>query len=61
MIESPCINICRYDSKGYCYGCKRSYNEISNWIKYTDKERAAIIKELPKRKNAEKMPKDLNL
>lgn len=57
MIESPCVNICRYDSKGLCYGCKRSFKEITNWLKYTPKERSTIMKELPNRKNAEKMPK----
>lgn len=55
MIDSPCINKCGYDSKGYCYGCKRSSKEIGNWLKYTPEERAAIMKELPKRKNTEEI------
>lgn len=56
MIESPCINICRYDSKGMCYGCKRTMKEIGDWFRYTPEQRSLVMKELPKRKNAEEMP-----
>lgn len=49
MVKSPCINICKYNNK-HCIGCYRTIEEISNWTKYTDKEKKKIIKELPKRK-----------
>jgi len=54
-IESPCLKICRYDSKGMCYGCKRTLEEIGNWSKYTPLQRANIMKELNSRQNAEEM------
>jgi predicted Fe-S protein YdhL (DUF1289 family) len=52
-IESPCISICRYDSKGMCYGCKRTMTEIGDWLRYTPDQRAEIIENLSTRKNAE--------
>ncbi|MDA3891132.1 MAG: DUF1289 domain-containing protein [Salinivirgaceae bacterium] len=55
-IESPCISICRYDSKGMCYGCKRTMTEIGDWLRYTPDQRAEIIENLSTRKNAEEMP-----
>ena len=32
MIVSPCISICKTDTKtGYCYGCGRNNNEKKIW------------------------------
>lgn len=55
-VESPCINVCRYDSKGMCYGCKRTLEEIGNWSRYTDEQKKAVWEKLHGRKNAEEMP-----
>lgn len=30
-IESPCVGVCRLDSKQICVGCQRSMDEISEW------------------------------
>jgi predicted Fe-S protein YdhL (DUF1289 family) len=54
-IESPCIQICRYDSKGMCYGCKRTIKEIGDWLRYSPTERKSVMEQLPYRKNAEEM------
>lgn|GEM_PF-656844 len=50
-IISPCIKLCHRDSKGLCFGCRRTGEEIGNWLKYTDEERKAIIKETGNRSN----------
>ena len=45
MIKSPCKNICELDpNTGLCMGCKRSIDEINNWIQKNDKEKIIIIK-----------------
>lgn len=50
MIETPCIKICQVNQKsGLCEGCKRTLEEISNWIYYSDEQRKKIIEELNKR------------
>lgn len=49
-MKSPCVKICKLDEKGFCLGCKRSKEEIKNWIFYTDEERNKIIISLKERK-----------
>lgn len=52
-IQSPCINICQiHPSTRLCLGCHRTIDEISDWSKYTDAERAEIIEALPERQAA---------
>ena len=41
MIESPCIGICTLID-GYCIGCKRKDDEISEWLFLSEKERHEI-------------------
>ncbi|MCO6052160.1 DUF1289 domain-containing protein [Mesorhizobium sp. RP14(2022)] len=49
-IESPCILVCSIDMKtGYCFGCGRTRDEISAWLKMTVEERRAVMGELPAR------------
>lgn len=44
---SPCINICKIDKQNQlCIGCKRTIDEISNWLNYTDVQRKEIIDKL---------------
>ncbi len=52
-IQSPCINVCQYDSNGICFGCRRTINEAGNWSIFSNEERAAIIKDLSVRRNAD--------
>jgi predicted Fe-S protein YdhL (DUF1289 family) len=50
MIKSPCTNVCRMNpTTQYCYGCKRTITEISNWIKFTDIEKNQVLEEIKKR------------
>ena len=44
---SPCVSVCRIDKQSrICTGCKRAIDQITNWTKYTQEERIAIMKEL---------------
>lgn len=46
MILTPCIRVCAVDETGVCTGCKRTLEEIKNWLHYTDAERTIICKRL---------------
>ncbi|MFD0915534.1 DUF1289 domain-containing protein [Pseudahrensia aquimaris] len=49
-IKSPCILVCAIEPvTGQCYGCGRSRDEITSWVKYSDQERDIIMAELPDR------------
>ncbi|MBE7185283.1 MAG: DUF1289 domain-containing protein [Methylobacterium mesophilicum] len=49
-IESPCILVCSIDMKtGYCFGCGRTRDEISDWLAMTPGQRRAVMGELPMR------------
>lgn len=49
-MESPCILVCSIDMKtGYCFGCGRTRDEISDWIGMTSEQRRAVMAELPAR------------
>lgn len=54
-IESPCIKVCMPDSTGVCFGCKRTREEIGDWMKYTNKQKQEVIDKLSTRENAEEM------
>ena len=51
---SPCIKICKINSEEYCIGCKRSLEEIKNWIRYSDLDKKKIIETLKTRRIHEK-------
>lgn len=47
-IQSPCINICVVHPEArICTGCYRSIDEITQWSKLTNDERAEVMQELP--------------
>ncbi len=49
-VESPCINICKFDEKtGLCVGCLRTKEECKQWKKLKNKARRRIIDDRPKR------------
>lgn len=51
MIYSPCVGICLIDSvTGFCRGCDRTIEEISDWSRYSDEEAKAVLSEIEKRK-----------
>lgn len=49
-IVSPCISICQIDrATSVCAGCKRTLQEIANWLQYSHAQRALIMELLPLR------------
>ena len=47
MYVTPCIGICQIDNKtNLCIGCKRTVEQITNWINLSNEERLDIMKEL---------------
>ncbi|WP_084416528.1 DUF1289 domain-containing protein [Massilia alkalitolerans] len=49
-VESPCIELCRFDGKtGFCLGCLRTLPEVREWKKMTDHRRHQVINERPRR------------
>lgn len=51
MIYTPCVGICLIDPiTGFCRGCDRTIDEISNWSRYSDEEAKSILSEIEKRK-----------
>jgi uncharacterized protein len=50
-IESPCIKVCQHDSKGICFGCRRTVDESGNWSSFNNEKKAQIIAELRDRRN----------
>jgi predicted Fe-S protein YdhL (DUF1289 family) len=49
-LRSPCISVCAIDARtGYCLGCRRTLKEIAGWTGFNDRERDAILAQLPGR------------
>ena len=54
MIKSPCVNVCKIDyESGYCIGCNRTIEEITNWSVFKDSQKRKILKKV-KSKNTSK-------
>ncbi|MCU0977414.1 MAG: DUF1289 domain-containing protein [Steroidobacteraceae bacterium] len=41
--NSPCINVCSLDERGYCRGCARSRDEIAGWIRMSPQQQWAVV------------------
>lgn len=44
-ISTPCIRYCKLKD-GFCEGCGRSWEQIRDWISYSEKTRLEVIKSL---------------
>lgn len=50
-IRTPCIKVCWVDAaSGLCLGCYRTLSEIAGWARLSEAERAALMDELPARR-----------
>lgn len=47
---SPCLNICRLDSRGICAGCFRTLDEIARWSRMSENEKIDVLAELNSRR-----------
>jgi predicted Fe-S protein YdhL (DUF1289 family) len=43
---TPCIGVCRLDTRGYCVGCQRTGEEIGRWCTMSDAERLHVMHEI---------------
>ena len=51
MIESPCTSVCDIDPKdGLCKGCKRTKEEIFNWLRLSDLAKKKVLLTINRRK-----------
>lgn len=53
-IDSPCINICEMDDKGYCKGCLRNRTERQLWHVMTDEQKHQVLRLLFIRRQKQK-------
>jgi hypothetical protein len=52
VIATPCIKVCVVDgASSLCLGCYRTLSEIGGWSALDDAERAAIMADLPTRRD----------
>jgi uncharacterized protein len=42
-IPSPCVNICKLDSRDVCIACLRTRSEIARWTQMNECERISIM------------------
>jgi predicted Fe-S protein YdhL (DUF1289 family) len=51
-IATPCVKVCVVDgASGLCLGCWRTLAEIGGWSGLTDDQRAAVMADLPGRRD----------
>lgn len=50
-LRSPCISVCRIDvASGFCAGCYRTIEEISDWSAMADDRKREVWRELGRRR-----------
>jgi len=52
-VPSPCIDVCRLDERGWCIGCRRTIEEITEWSRASEARRREILREVADRRTAE--------
>jgi predicted Fe-S protein YdhL (DUF1289 family) len=54
VVKSPCIAVCKIDyESGYCIGCNRTIEEITNWGSFNDSQKKKNVTKV-KSKNISK-------
>ena len=44
-VPSPCVNVCQMDPEtGLCRGCRRTLQEIAEWLEMTSEEKLATLR-----------------
>jgi predicted Fe-S protein YdhL (DUF1289 family) len=50
-VPSPCISVCQVEeATGLCLGCRRTIDEIRDWIILTPEEKRAVLARIAERK-----------
>ena len=53
QVPSPCVNVCEIDPEtGLCRGCRRTLQEIAEWLEMTPEEKLATLRLVAERKRA---------
>lgn len=53
LIPSPCVNVCQMDpGSGLCLGCRRTLQEIADWLEMTPEEKLAVLERVARRSHA---------
>ena len=56
MLVSPCVGVCVLNAvTGFCQGCWRSVEEISNWRTMPRDRRMEVLKRLAERRGAKSL------
>ncbi len=45
-VRSPCVDICRLDARGWCIGCRRTIEEITEWSRASEARRREILRDV---------------
>ena len=52
-VPSPCINVCQMDQQsGLCLGCRRTLQEIAEWLEMTPEEKLATLDRVEARRHS---------
>jgi len=52
-VSSPCVNVCQMDPcSGLCLGCRRTLQEIADWLEMTPEEKLAVLERVAQRAHA---------
>ena len=52
-VPSPCVNVCQMDpGSGLCLGCRRTLQEIADWLEMTPPEKLAVLERVAQRAHA---------
>ena len=50
-VPSPCISVCQMEeASGLCLGCRRTIDEIRDWIILTPEEKRSVLARIEERK-----------
>jgi predicted Fe-S protein YdhL (DUF1289 family) len=53
QVPSPCIDVCQMDQRsGLCLGCRRTLQEIAEWLEMTPEEKLATLERVESRRHS---------
>ncbi|MDE1998176.1 MAG: DUF1289 domain-containing protein [Burkholderiales bacterium] len=48
-VASPCVQVCRLNQNDVCVGCGRTLQEIAQWTRMTEDEKARCVERAAER------------
>lgn len=49
VVRSPCISVCALNADDICMGCYRSAHEITEWSRFDNEQKQAVLAETKER------------